>query len=409
LKSRPDELGQDKEAGQKEVITRDLCEGLRISLLGEHVSQVPRSIRLLQPMPVRPLPNEGETKKVYRLYCDLLAEEGLSPAAGDDMEQQHRSSSTAFAKSGSTIESFTQMQRRPALVAKELTRISWKAILNWVQNQEDLSEDFRKRSVVAALNRALQNWRKKLASPRQRRNGVSLAMLISWIWPNVTDEHITRMMEWICMFELDKFRQPTPPLMDAQDRKVLESIFHIMDRHGKGSVLPEDIAGGKDQDLADKLRNIVDADTVKAVIGEDRITLLPFLELMCENGVRAHEGAKQVWIVEDSSEKEGKIGEVRKKIVQQDRKAIGKKVWVFEGNPPEEEQARRLADVFEAEVLRWRTVAEASASKSGEHEDRPNEWEEDSDDLEGDEDEDDEEDVSATMDGLPVQTAVPET
>jgi len=274
-----------------------------------------------------------------------------------------------------------------------------------------LSEDFRKRSVVAALNRALQNWRKKLASPRQRRSGVSLAMLISWIWPNVTGEHITRMMEWICMFELDKFRQPTPPLMDAQDRKVLESIFHTMDRHGKGSVLPEDIAGGKDQDMADKLRNIVDADTVKAVIGEDRITLLPFLELMCETGVLAHEGAKQVWVVEDSSDKVGKIGEVRKKIVQQDRKAIGKKVWVFEGNPPEEEQARRLADVFEAEVLRWRTVAEEKASKSGELEDLPNEWDEESEDLEGEEDEgeekQEEEEFPATMHGLPVQTAVP--
>lgn len=414
LNSRPAELALEKEAGQKDVITRDLCEGLRISLLGEHVSQVPRSIRLLQPMPVRPLPNEGETKKVYRLYCDLLAEEGLSPAAGDDRmasppatsEQQHRSS-RAFARSGSTIENYSKM-RRPALVAKELTRISWKAILSWVQNQEDLSEDFRKRSVVAALNRALQNWRKKLASPRQRRSGVSLAMLISWIWPNVTDEHITRMMEWICMFELDKFRQPTPPLMDAQDRKVLESIFHTMDRHGKGSVLPEDIAGGK-EGVADKLKNIVDAETVKAVIGEDRITLLPFLELMCENGVLAHEGAKQVWVVEDSSDKEGKIGEVRKKIVQQDRKAIGKKVWVFEGNPPEEEEARRLADVFEAEVLRWRTAAEASRYKFGEHGDRANEWEEDSEGIEGETDEGEEEELSAMMDGLPVQTAVPET
>eukprot|EP00930_Biecheleria_cincta_P012519 TRINITY_DN11644_c0_g1_i1.p1 TRINITY_DN11644_c0_g1~~TRINITY_DN11644_c0_g1_i1.p1 ORF type:complete len:827 (+),score=135.04 TRINITY_DN11644_c0_g1_i1:87-2567(+) len=411
LKSRPEELAQDKEVGQKDVITRDLCEGLRISLLGEQFSQVPRSIRLLQPMPVRPLPNEAETKKVYRLYCDLLAEEGLTPAAGDEIgspplssEQQHRPT-RAFARAVSTDKDYGK-HRRAALVCKELTRISWKSILNWVQHMEDLAEDFRKRSVIAALNRALQNWRKKLASPRQRRNGVSLAMLISWIWPNVTEQHMTQMMEWICMFELDKFRQPTPPLMDAQDRKVLESIFHTMDRHGKGSVLPEDIAGGKDQVVADKLKNIVDADTVKAVIGEDRVTLLPFLELMCENGYRAHEGAKEVWVCEDSSNREGKIGEVRKKIVQQNRKAIGKKIWVVEGNPPEEEQARRLADVFEAEVLRWRTMAEAAAMKSGEHEDLTNEWEEDSDELEGDEDDGQEEDeeLSAMVDGGPAQT-----
>lgn len=383
LKKRSEEPVQDKDAGQKDVITRDLCEGLRISLLGEHVSQVPRSIRLLQPMPVRPLPNEGETKKVYRLYCDLLAEEGLSPAAGGEVRSkdppdQHR-------------------QHRGAIVSHELARISWKSILNWVQHTEDLTEDFRKRSVVAALNRALQNWRNRLASPRQRRSGVSLPMLISWMWPNVTDEHITRMMEWICIIELEKFRQPTPPLMDAQDRQALESIFNTMDRHGKGSVLPEDIAGGKDQNVADKLKNIVDADTVKAVTGEGRITFLPFLELMCENGYLAHEGAKQVLLANG------------KTIVQQDRKAIGKKVWVFDGNPPEEEQPRRLADVFEAEVLRWRTVVEMSALKSLEDEAQAYEWRREEDEDEEEDVDEEEEDHPAMMDIAAAQTLLPES
>lgn len=334
-------------------------------------------------MPVRPLPNEGETKKVYRLYCDLLAEEGLSPAAGGEVRSkdppdQHR-------------------QHRGAIVSHELARISWKSILNWVQHTEDLTEDFRKRSVVAALNRALQNWRNRLASPRQRRSGVSLPMLISWMWPNVTDEHITRMMEWICIIELEKFRQPTPPLMDAQDRQALESIFNTMDRHGKGSVLPEDIAGGKDQNVADKLKNIVDADTVKAVTGEGRITFLPFLELMCENGYLAHEGAKQVLLANG------------KTIVQQDRKAIGKKVWVFDGNPPEEEQPRRLADVFEAEVLRWRTVVEMSALKSLEDEAQAYEWRREEDEDEEEDVDEEEEDHPAMMDIAAAQTLLPES
>lgn len=39
---------------------------------------------------------------------------------------------------------------------------------------------------------------------------------------------------------------------------------------------------------------------------------------------------------------------------------MGGKIWVFDGTPPEEEQCRRVADVFEAEVLRWRAAATAN-------------------------------------------------
>jgi len=45
-----------------------------------------------------------------------------------------------------------------------------------------------------------------------------------------------------------------------------------------GSCAPEDIAGGEEETDESRKENIVDVETVKAVVGEDRIELLPFLE-----------------------------------------------------------------------------------------------------------------------------------
>lgn len=253
--------------------------------------------------------------------------------------------SSASKKAG---EQARRRQRRNGInFGQELARITWHTVLGWAQHMEDLAADFRYRSVTAALNRALHLWRKKQATPRQRQEGVDLSMMIQWTWPDVKEDRIADMMQWIFESELEKFRQPTPRLMDPHDRRILEALFRRLDENGVGSCAPEDIAGGEEE-TDDRKENIVDVETVKAVIGEDRIELLPFLELMCEiseTGVRAHPGAAEVFR-QDS-----------RKLVLQHRRAVGGKIWVFDGTPEDEEQCRRVADVFEAEVLRWRALA----------------------------------------------------
>jgi len=338
----------DMKAEHVEVALRDLMEGLKISILGAPMSQVPRSIRLQEPMPLHPLPGREETMKVYRLYCTLLEMEG-STAAGDQHPKEadaENGTENADQKQSEVENQDTRLpETRRGTEFKEVKPISWPTIIGWAQHMEDLAEDFRYRSVVAALNRALQLFRKTQASPGQRKAGVSLALLFQWIWPNMDEEHMCKIMYWVCMSEIDKFRQPTPRLIEPGDRRALESIFHAMDVKGMGSCSAEDIAGGKDGDVTNKLKNIVDAETVKAVIGEKRIGVLPFLELMCENDYLAHEGAEQV------------LKSDGRKIVLQDRKAIDIKIWVFENLTPEEEKARHLADVCEEEMMRWRSLA----------------------------------------------------
>jgi len=346
-----------------EVVMRDLCEGFQVCLLGEAAPQVPRSMRLKEPVKDYPLPQREQTMKVYRVYCNLLQSEGVDPSGellpdkppekeikGGKMNPNE---SRAFLSSASrkATEQARRRQRRHGInFGQEQARISWPVILRWAQHLEDLAADFRYRSVTAALNRALLLWRKKQATPRQRQEGVDLSMMIQWTWPNVREDRIADMMQWIFESELDKFRQPTPRLMDPHDRRILEALFKRLDENGVGSCAPEDIAGGEEE-TDDRKENIVDVETVKAVVGEDRIELLPFLELMCEIsecGVRAHEGATEV------------LRQDGRKLVLQHRKAVGGKIWVFDGTPPEEEQCRRVADVFEAEVLRWRALATAN-------------------------------------------------
>lgn len=346
-----------------EVVVRDLCEGFQVLLLGEAAPQVPRSMRLKEPMKVYPQPGREQTMKVYRVYCNLLHSEGVDPSGEllPDMPAEKETKgklnpqeSRAFLSSAGrkAHEQARRRQRRHGVnFGQEQARISWPTILRWGQHMEDLSADFRYRSVTAALNRALQLWRKKQATPRQRQEGVDLSMMIQWTWPDVREDRVADMMQWILESELDKFRQPTPRLMDPHDRLILEALFHRLDENGVGSCAPEDIAGGEEETDESRKENIVDVETVKAVVGEDRIELLPFLELMCEIsecGVRAHDGATEV------------LRQDGRKLVLQHRKAVGGKIWVFDGTPPEEEQCRRVADVFEAEVLRWRAAATAN-------------------------------------------------
>lgn len=324
-----------------EVITRDLCEGFRTLVLGETVSQVPRSIRLQEPMPTHDFPKRDESMKVYRMYYKLLESEGNTPAGNIN----DRPSSPIPGE-----------EQRPTPL-KELARITWPTLVSWAQHLEDLAEDFRYRSVCAALIRSLDLWRRKQATAHERRFGVSLGNLIKWMWPEVTEEHIEQMMTWICMVELAKFRQPTPRVMDHSERLILEAMFQRMDSEKRGYCTAEDIAGGEEQDTSrNVMKNIVDAETVKAVVGQGRIRLIKFLELMCENGFRAHEHATQV-LLDDG-----------RKLIQQRREQVGMTMWVYEGLPPEEELARRLADVFEAEIASWhekvemkRRAAEAAA------------------------------------------------
>lgn len=335
-----------------EVIARDICEGLRVVVLGEQPSQVPRSMRRNEPLNERSAASREEAVKVYKTYR-VLADMGFRGEVDESSScedgESHRDTS-----SGGNNESGPQQPCSSAETRwspKGLLPIAWSALLMWAQHKEDFASDFRHRSVCAALNRGLKDWRQAQTSRLQRRLGVRLSQLFQWIWPEVSDSHIATMLTWVCLLEVDRIRQPTPRLIEAQEAKRLEKIFRLLGGDGgRDYVTPEEIAGGQDQGVDAKLKNIVDRETVVAVCGEGEIRRAEFLELMCEDGFRAHELAQQA-VLRDG-----------RRVVRQHRDALGVDIWVLEEAPREECEQRLLVDALEAEVRRWRRRVEQRAA-----------------------------------------------
>lgn len=371
-------------------IRYDICDGLRVTILNEAAETVPRGrgVRNQQPedRPVHNKVSEEEAKKVYRIYRQLLEmDEGCDDGDVEDSDQEdgeggNTTSAVAVVSGGATSASSNvnfgpeedldhflhpppsqQQQRRASRVdmavqqgmSRELMPISWPTLFTWAQREVDFASHFRYKSVCSALLRALRLWRKVEATKDQRFYGASLNMLFQWMWPNIGYGNMAQVMTWIGLCEIEKIHQPTPYVIDAQERRQLESIFNTMDPQGRGYITAEDIAGGETQGIEAKLRNIVDVDTVRKVCSQKHIALQDFLELMCEDNYRAHEGATHVIL--DSGQR----------LVQVAHPALGFEGWVFEDVPKSEEAQRRRILAIEAEVIRWRRMSEVRRTALG--------------------------------------------
>eukprot|EP00927_Polykrikos_kofoidii_P022773 TRINITY_DN21159_c0_g1_i1.p1 TRINITY_DN21159_c0_g1~~TRINITY_DN21159_c0_g1_i1.p1 ORF type:complete len:882 (-),score=140.24 TRINITY_DN21159_c0_g1_i1:55-2700(-) len=334
-----------------ELICRDLCEGFRVLALGEPPPPSRRA-KLVEP-PNYPPASEEETLKVYRTYQTLVAmeESGEGADRSSDDEDGHDAccagacvgASSGPAAGGSVEDTCPQAGLPKNVGGNRLLPVSWPTIFLWAQNKLDFCSNFKTKPVCGALNRALKLWYQTQATSKEIDLGVPLSRLLQWTWPGIGPETIATMMTWIGQWEYNKIRHPTPPAIDKQERRQLESIFAAMDSQDRGYCTAEDICGGKLQDIVTKLKNIVDIDTVKAVIGEAEITPLGFLELMCEDNYRAHEDALTM-LLDDG-----------KRLVYDNRPAIGLDGWIYAtcDMPSSEEQQRRLIDAIENEVQRW--------------------------------------------------------
>merc|ERR1711865_598801 len=118
-----------------------------------------------------------------------------------------------------------------------------------------------------------------------------------------------------------------------------------MDCKGHGFCTPQDISGGE---RPDEIRNIVDANTVRAVCGDECVGLNSFLELMCDDEYRGHDESTRVCL------RDGRY------ITRQPHDAVGFCAWVLEDEhvTPEGEQIRRVVDALEAEIVCCRAAAE---------------------------------------------------
>lgn len=342
---------RDKQAEIKE----DIREGLHVTILDEAASEEPHTKRMaaLTTTEERPqcvtLPTLEETLKVYKKYQELHEMDG-------DCENESSSEFNDHDNENEEDDWAKQQRSRVALAVEngfslELLPISWTTFLGWVQREYDFASHFRYKAVCSALLRALKRWRQWEATSSQRILGVSLNMMFQWTFPGLTYQDLAQTLTWIAQYELEQIRQPAPPVIEAQDRRQLEGIFHAMDKKGRGYCTAEDIAGGTVQDMSQRLKNIVDVETVKNVCGDGKMAEAVFLELFCEDNCRAHENSKSAMLKDGS------------KLVYVEHPAVAFSGWVYDIPPKEEESQRILISSIEAEVLRWTKLATSRKTK----------------------------------------------
>mmetsp|Transcript_108797 Transcript_108797/g.209044 ORF Transcript_108797/g.209044 Transcript_108797/m.209044 type:complete len:859 (-) Transcript_108797:30-2606(-) len=344
-------------ASQIEASRAQICEGMRCIMLKMKPLQIPRRERKYLDMAVfmsdHRFGSEQETLTIYKIYRRLLKmdgeEEGDADASSGDEVQEpvpEEVKASIQARMSESNRSGRVNFKQETLHTKELMPVTWPTIFMWVQQKIDFEQDSVVKSVCKTLMRALKVWRDYQATPAQSYYGVSLNMLLQWTWPCATYEDLAQMLSKICLHEMEPIRQPSPQVISVQDHRQLERIFKGMDGQSRGVLTAEDIAGGEPPlDLETTLRNIVEPHIVKEVCGEGDISPTQFLELMCEDNYRAHEGAKRVLLADG------------RRIVEVERKATGFHGWLLEEVPKCEEERRRRVDALEAEVIRYRRLA----------------------------------------------------
>lgn len=340
--SRRTDRGPNQE--KRAEIREDVKEGLRGLILGTWQG-TPSGDESPQVETMAGMASIEEALKIYKKYQEL------SSIDGDGDADDHDSSCTSENDDEEEDMPKQQVSRpsRPTMGSqtadrKELIPVSWPTFLGWVQREYDFAHHFRKKARCSSLMIALKRWRQYEASPSQRFHGVSLNLMFQWMFPSLVYQDIAQMLNWIALCEFEQIRQPTPRVIEKQDQRQLESIFHTMDSQGRGYCTADDIAGGPNQDMVAQLRNIVDAETVKKVCGDGRIYKDDFLQLMCEENYRAFDEAKKAQMANGQ------------KLILVHNDVVGFTGWVYERPPKEEERQRKLITAIEAEVLRWRKM-----------------------------------------------------
>lgn len=298
---------------------------------------------------------KDESIRVYRAFWKILATD-ISPNRDGPRRAERNCGGSPRCDSSATSDDGTEgsTSYRGALRGwpHELPPIAWSVFLEWIEAKGDANTDYRFKSTCTSLAIAVKVWMKQ--NPALSRSGVLLAMFYRWIWERASCREIAGMLSWVCQYELGKVQQPTPRLICAEERKQLVRLFAELDEKHQGYCFALDIAGGEHPNQAQKLKNLVDLDTATAVFGEGHIDLDRFLELMCTEECRGHEGVTRVAL------NDGQV------LIRQSRELAHFDGWLWEDCPEHEKDQRILIGTIEAEVLRWRQLADQEEQRARE-------------------------------------------
>eukprot|EP00931_Biecheleriopsis_adriatica_P061538 TRINITY_DN37001_c0_g1_i1.p1 TRINITY_DN37001_c0_g1~~TRINITY_DN37001_c0_g1_i1.p1 ORF type:complete len:497 (+),score=77.51 TRINITY_DN37001_c0_g1_i1:61-1491(+) len=318
---------QLQQAMRIERALNDLYLGLQVPFLGVPAPKQRSAQHKHQDSPeglVEREPNRADAHKYFIRFCRLKN----SPPNGSASQPASEETSNYGEASGEMAES--------------LTPLPWSNFMSWMNQEAAFGVDQSYRRVCAGIARGAQAWRNLRATSLQRREGISIGVLLQWAYPSASDSDIAKMLGWIGWSEMQKLRQPSPKLIDNDERERLERVFHRQYSKGRGFTTAYEIGGGWNPDVTTQRSTLVDAYTASEVLGDGEVDLHKFLEVMCQYNHLGHENVKRVCLSGGS-------------IILECRDAFDFEGWILEHPPKEELEQRHLVDGLEQEVLKWRS------------------------------------------------------
>lgn len=325
----------------RQRVLSKIAIGIHVALLNAKISQKPGEIQLEEPM------REATVEHVQRIYRQFLRFKALESDRAAEAQYLHQVKLVQEAwceNSGPQAAQDDSFSRNPWDSESEnpLSRMRWATFIHWLEQEASCGIQQTYRRSVAALLRGVKLWRQMCASPEQAE-GISLGLLLSWAFPSSSSANIAEMLSWLALNELESIRWPSPRLIDDEERKQLERIFHKVYAKGRAAITADDIAGGDFPDRQTQIMTLVDSRLARHVFGDKKIDWPTFLEHMCEMGCQGHPSVTRV------RNPEGVC------LARCRRTALNFHGWLSETPSEMEVERRKVVDALEAEVVAWRS------------------------------------------------------
>jgi len=310
--------------------------GLHVALLNAKISQKPGEIQLEEPI------GKPRMEQVYRIYRQFLRFKSLEAERAAEVRylRQEKQVQEAWCEGEAATDGDVHLPMDST--SPPLSRLRWSTLIFWLEQEASCGVQQTYRRSVSALLRGVKLWRELCASREQAAEGISLGLLLSWVFPASTSAVVAEMLLWLAQKELETIRKKSPRLIDEEERKQLERIFHNVYAKGRDSITADDIAGGAFPDRQTQLMTLVDGRLARHVFGEKQIDWPTFLEHMCEMGCQGHPRVTRLKTPEG-------IG-----LARCQRDALNFCGWLSETPSHAEVERRKVIDALEAEVIAWR-------------------------------------------------------
>lgn len=239
--------------------------------------------------------------------------------------------------------------------SKALAPVRWSTLLAWADDEVSYASNAFEQNHCKKLLDGLARMSEEIGQENPR---FSLTMFMHLVWPNADADAIAQMLSWISYGELELVREPSPPPLDEHGSRQLVDLFHMLDVDKGGTISAEELS----EECHNGVGGIVDSETVRAVCGDEDMTVETFLEYMCEDGFRPLEESTRAF--RDGQE-----------LILEQWPTSDWQGWVLDAKGRSEDQKKHFDSVLEleAEVLWWRNRAFESAAirKFAKHPNKP--------------------------------------